>query len=344
VAVALAMNMSRYSMDDCSCGGGQAGLWSYEQWPAANTGAGCIGGCDGTPFQYHQYQTTVKTMSVWTGGDHNGFTAIYVQFFDGTSNTAGSIPARGADGSITFAAGEMITGTVELCGNGVGTRAGYLHFKTTAGQELKVGDEHTPYYFDAGTSFLTGILGQASNEIDHLALTFMKSVKAAQLQNLNYPTLSAYTAGLTPQVYSTTLCNDGSGSQTQTATFQKSVGSKHSWSVTVAFKVSNSITVSGGVPEIGKVSDTFTWEVSASTTYSQEEDTTSTQTQNYPVTVPARTRINAQFSWWDSECDVPYTADLLYTLLMARNSLSVLVIPLKVLTLQALTALITRLN
>jgi len=38
----------------------------------------------------------------------------------------------------------------------------------------------------------------------------------------------------------------------------------------------------------------------------------------YPVTVPPRTRLYGTFTWWDSQCDVPYTANLVYT--FADNS------------------------
>jgi len=134
------------------------------------------------------------------------------------------------------------------------------------------------------------------------------------LQDLSYPTLDSYAVGLTPQIYKTTLCNDDpTTEQSQSATFTKEIGTKHIWSVTASFSISDSLEVSGGVPEVATVKDTFTWTVGVSTTYSQEEDTTTSQTENYPVNVPNRTRVTGTFTWWNSECDVPYTANLYYT-------------------------------
>jgi hypothetical protein len=118
--------------------------------------SGCIGGCGGGPFNFHAFGTTVQTIRAWKGGDHDGLVALDVQLFSGDRQVMGSIPTRGPDASFTFAIGETLIGDVELCGNGVGTRTGLLRFKTSLGNTFSVGDEHTPYYFSSGDSFLTG--------------------------------------------------------------------------------------------------------------------------------------------------------------------------------------------
>jgi len=256
----------------------------------------------------------VKEMRIWTGGENNGFTAIYITMSNGNKYSVGNIPARGPDGAITFAPGETLVGTIELCGNGIGTRTGYMYFKTSKGQEFKVGEEHTPYYFESGNSFLLGFFGQAGSEIDQMGFYLMKPVKAAQLLNVNYPTLDSYMVGLTPQVYKASLCNDdNSTAQSQTATFTKTVGEKRIWSITASFSVTETLQVTAGVPAVSQVQDTFSWTVGVSASFSSEVDTTTEKSLSYPVIIPARTRMVGTFTWWDSECDVPFTASLVYT-------------------------------
>jgi len=300
------------SFDGCYCAGGNTPLFGYETIPTTSNNVGCIGGCDGSPFNVHAEDSTVQNLKVWLGGDHNGFRAIFVQMFNGQQFTQGSIPSSGPDATITFAAGETIVGDITIDGNGVGTRVGYLAFSTSANQNFAVGDQHTPYYFNSGNSFLCGIFGQSDSEVEQLGIYMMKSIKSGSLENINYPTLSSYTVGLTPQIYQTILCNAGPDEQTQTASFTAETGEKHIWTLTLSFSVSETITVSGGVPGIVEVSDQFKWEMSTSSSYSLETDTTKSETQNFPVNVAGRTKINATFSWWNSECDVPYTATLLY--------------------------------
>jgi len=141
----------------------------------------------------------------------------------------------------------------------------------------------------------------------------MKPIASGNLQNIRYPTLSTYSAGLAPQIYKNTLCNDGTAvSQTQTSTFTRATGEHHTWSVSVSFTIGDSVTVTAGVPEVAQVSDTFHWELSTSASYSVTTDTTKSETMEDPTTVPPRTRIYATFSWWDSVCSVPYVADLVY--------------------------------
>jgi len=297
-----------------NCAGGNAPSFPYEIIPISVDGYGCIGGCDGNPFWIHSEQTTVKDIKIWLGGEDNGFRALYVQMFSGQEYVQGVIPSNGPDATLTFSAGETIVDDITICGNGVGSRVGYLAFTTSLGQKFAVGDQHTPYYFPSGNSFLTGFFGQSSDEVDQLGLYMMKSIKTGSLINVQYPTLSSYTVGLTPQIYQTLLCNsDQNETQTQTATFTATVGTKHIWSITSSFSIGESITVQAGVPAVVSVSTQFHWEVTSTSQYSQETDTTKTEEQQFPVNVGPRTKINATFSWWDSQCDVPYTADLFYT-------------------------------
>jgi len=240
--------------------------------------------------------------------------SIEVELFNGKKQTVGITPSRGPDASYEFAPGETIVGDIELCGNGIGSRTGRISFTTSKNQKFEVGDEHTPYYFPSGNSFLTGFFGQAGDDIDHLGILMMKPILNAEIRNVHYPTLNGYAEGLSPKIYKSSLCNDDNNqSQVQEVTFSKTVGTSYTWTIGVSFTFGGSISVEAGLPGIEKVSAEFHWEVGISSSYSRTVDTTHSQTMDFPVTVPPRERIFATFSWWDSTCNVPYTADLFYT-------------------------------
>jgi hypothetical protein len=71
----------------------------------------------------------------------------------------GKLPASGPNGEFTFKDGEHLTGDLILCGNGIGTKTGYLGFSTNMGNKFSVGTMHTPYYYPTGNSFFMGIFG-----------------------------------------------------------------------------------------------------------------------------------------------------------------------------------------
>jgi len=308
-------NITLYTPNSfCNCGGGQVSIYPYESIPISTSGAGCIGGCDGTPFEFHDYATTVSVLRAWTGGSSDGIHALDIELFNGRRQTFGQAPGTGPSATIQFALGEMIVGDIELCGNGVGTRLGFIRFTTSAGQKFQVGEEHATYYFPSGNSFLVGFFGQSGSDINHLGLLMMKSVTSGQLTNVKYPTLNVYTEGLSPKEYKSTLCNDDkSQSQTQSVSFTKTVGESYTWTLSASIAISGSISVSAGIPLIAHVSEELRWDVGITASYSRTVDTTKTETTSFPVTVPPRERIFATFSWWDSLCHVPYTANMYYT-------------------------------
>lgn len=300
-----------YSSDPAlkwSCGGGQALIWAYERginW--------CIGGGGGVPFQIREFRQTVRQIRAWTGGARNGLRAIHISYFNGKQATAGTMPTSGDQGSYTFSVGEFLEDSIILGGNGIGTRTGYLEFRTNLGNHFRVGDLHTPYISQADNGFFTGIYGQHGTDIDHMSLTVMKRVSSTRLQDVKYPTLSSYTGGLTPSIYTTSFCNDGNIIQSQTATFTKTIGTSRTWSVGVSMTYGTSLTVSGGFPGIVNVSATVKWEATATSSYSQTTNTATSQQMSYPLQVEPRSRITGSYQWWDSQINVPYTANLAHT-------------------------------
>lgn len=290
-------------------------LHSYETIPVSQAGFSCIGGDRGSGFVFHDFGTTVKTIRAWAGYKvpNGGLRALFVELYNGKVKVFGKIPAAGPDAQITLSPGETITGSIIIGGNGIGTRAGYIYFKTSAGQEFEIGKFHTPYYFHSGESFLTGFFGNHGSDIDNLGVIMMKPLKSGRMYNLNYPTLESYNQGLQPQVYKGTFCNIGSVKQTQKAVFTKSEGEKRIWKSSISFEFGMSIAVEGSVPVVGKVNEKFSWKLGTSSTYTKQVETIQTQQMEFPVVVSEFSSVSAQFTWFDSKVNLPYTATLEYT-------------------------------
>jgi len=291
-----------------ACAFGTARLYAYErniQW--------CIGGGTGSAFQIRQNEQTVRQIRVWTGGANGAIRAILLSYFNGRQFSAGSLPASGATATFTFQVGEYLVDSIVLGGNGIGTRLGHISFTTSNNNRMSVGQLNTPYISQADNGFFTGVFGAQGTDIDHMSMAVMKRVRSSRLQSLNYPTLSSQTAGLTPQIYRTSFCNDGNLVQSQTATFEQTVGTSRTWSVTASMMIGSSVTVSGGFPGIVNVSGTFSWQRTVSGTYSSTTNTARKQTMSFPINVEPRSRITATFTWWDSQINVPYTARLVHT-------------------------------
>lgn len=141
-----------------------------------------------SPFYVHQLGSPVQMLQVWvgSGAPNDGIKAIFVQFFDGTLYTVGSIPASGFTKSeFTFEQGEMLQGQYIICGNGIGMRTGYIYFETSKGRTFQMGDEHTDYLFDSRNSFLMGLFGQSRSDIDQLGFYLMKPLQSIALTNVD---------------------------------------------------------------------------------------------------------------------------------------------------------------
>jgi hypothetical protein len=286
-----------------------------------------IGGNGGSPSIFHSRDQPIKLMRVWVGhgAPHNGVKAIYMETFQdlqGRSKTftAGQIPASGPTNEITFAPGELITSDIVLGGNGVGTRLGYIGFKTTKRPEgWHVGDLHTPYASPAANQMISGIWVQAGSDINMASFLLVKQVARESIQSVSYPTLNAYTTGLTPKVFPMSGCNDGyTVPDTFSQKHSRSTGESSTWSIssTVSFGMSQSVEVSAGVPEIAeaKASSEFHWDVSVTGSYQQTQDTVKTAEVDFEMTIAPRTRAKKVCQWFDSQIpQLPYDTEIKYT-------------------------------
>jgi len=119
-------------------------IWDYQTIPAAN-GINVIGGSGGGDYTINEYATTVQNIQIWwgNGSPNNGFKQMNVTLFNGNKYTAGTNGTGGSYAEFTFKQGEYLVGDLILCGNGVGTRAGYIKFTTNLNNTFEAGQSHT---------------------------------------------------------------------------------------------------------------------------------------------------------------------------------------------------------
>jgi len=302
------------NLKGCRCAGGSIGLYSaYETFPRTSGGYGCIGGCGGSPFHMHSWISTVRTLRVWWGYGvpNDGFKAIQVEYFNGETAHEGYIPSKGADATFTFKAGEFIQGSIVLGGNGIGSRTGYLYFKTNLGREFIAGNLHTPYYFPATGSLLAGFFGNCGSAIDHLGIYLFKPISKLEISGVSYPTLDSYLAGLTPtSIMDRPYCNNTPENQSEVRTVTVVEGSSENWSlsVTASFEMTVGISVSAGVPEVfsAESSSEYKWGISTTGSYSMTKDTTKSVEEQFSFIYPARTKGRHTITQFDSAINVPW--------------------------------------
>mmetsp|Transcript_14265 Transcript_14265/g.15806 ORF Transcript_14265/g.15806 Transcript_14265/m.15806 type:complete len:381 (-) Transcript_14265:38-1180(-) len=294
--------------DACYCEGGAFG---YEAIAISDGGAGCIGGCGGSPFEFHANGTTVERIDVWPKcGAHGGLRAIKVTLFNGMSKTFGQ-PVCSTSNSFTFKPGEYLVGDLILAGDGIGTRTGYIEFTTNLKRTFKSGEPHTLYHFPVQSGFLTGFFGRSGDDIDHLGFYVIKPIQSTSLTSMQYPTLASLETGLNPvEVAKYSFCNDESIKQSYSETFKKTVGSDHCWSVTAGLSIEDDVTVTAGVPEVESVKDEFKWTVSVSTTFSGCEHQSSETDSTVTIIGEPKHITKATFTQWASKLNLPFTAVL----------------------------------
>lgn len=207
-----------------------------------------------------------------------------------------------------------MVGSITIGGNGIGTRAGYFEFRTNMGRTYKAGTLHTPYIFQSNNGFLTGFYGLHGNDIDALGITLMKEIRRVEYREINYPYLQSYSRDTQPKIYISSYCNDTPLDQpNQQFTWERTKGEKAIFSNDVSFAFGQQAQVQGGVPFVAQASSTFYWDVGYTRTWGTETNTLETFKDTYSYIAPNRTRTVGTFSFWDSRCDVDYTASMVYS-------------------------------
>lgn len=303
----------------CYCA--SATIYNNERTASDAQGGGCVGGCGGRDFEIHKAGAIVESIRIWYGTDvdaNDGIKAIRISYFGDLDGYTVGNPLYTAK-EITFKPGETISGDVIISGNGFGTRAGYVSFDTSGGQKFAAGqDSHTKYYFNSGDSFISGIFGRAEDDINSLAFIFWKPIQKVRYLNIAYPTLDSIAKIKNPAVIaSQDFCNDNPVARpTAGQTLERDETTGHDSCFTAQFSedYGMSVEVKASIPELGDETDTAHWDISATQTFENchQHSTTTKQQFVFPSpTLQPHTRTSYQFTQWQGRLsDIPYTATL----------------------------------
>lgn len=286
-----------------------AQAYDYEHIPVTPNGVAWIGGSGGDYFEYHTNGGyPVKTVKVWTDGG-NVIQSIYFDTTDGTSYQIGSPPQGISSNDFTFNDDEALTELV-LTGNGIGTRLGSIHWKTSANREFNVGIRQTDYVFNTKNSILMGFWGNHGLDIDALGVFLMKPIKESKLVVLDYPEWNDAAVNDGSKMFAlefdyTNEVTNGEGVYEDK--FGLSFSENKQWTVTNGKETDKTITVSGTIPliDIG-VEGSFTATESQENTYQNEVFELYQIERTISVTVPACTRVTGFVTVYLNNDGIPY--------------------------------------
>lgn len=267
-----------------------------------------IGGNGGDPFDHNLVMKggSLKKIDAWVDG--SVVRQIYLLFSDGTSFTQGTA-SDDPDQSYSFAEGETIS-ALSLWGNGVGTRLGRIRFTTSSGGRFDSGGStSTEYRVDVGSGICVGALGRSGSDLDNLGFYFLKPFTSMALKDVKYSDLSGQPCNpdrLARETYS----NNGNGDKQYTFSGSVSVTDSSTWTTGQTFSFGGSIGLTAGVPTIGEVETTFTWEVGLSSEQSFSESSTHELSWSYSGTLMPGTTVTLLAVTYTGKADVGFTGTM----------------------------------
>ena len=269
-----------------------------------------IGGKGGKPVSFYGgYDgSLMNKIGVWVG--ESQIKSIKVWRTNGLSHHFGV--ASGPYQEFTFEPGEIIT-NMSLWGNGEGTRLGAIKFNTTKGIEffakMTKWDLKQEYPIDIGSGICVGVLGNVANDIDSLGFMFIKPLESSTMIDVKYPQLGLQQAKVQiNSLKSIHYENILSTPQEYTLEISETIIKKENWSVTAGLEFSFQTTVKAGIPEVFETTTGYGLKASVSSTYGMENSTESTEIMNFPIKIPAKSRIKATVSMGRADIDLRYTA------------------------------------
>lgn len=154
----------------------------------------------GFPFDFHQDQTSVRTISInncdpVSGAvSIDGFTSISITLFSGLKEVFGNSAAAGecakSASEFTFEAGELLASNSFLTMSAVNNAVGYLSFTTTKGRVFAVGSNALNKYsvpIGSYPRYLTGLYGFADQMVYDLAAYLSYGVVSSSMRDITFP-------------------------------------------------------------------------------------------------------------------------------------------------------------
>lgn len=264
-----------------------------------------IGGDGGDPFDYNLVMKggALKEISAWVDG--SVVRQIYLLFSDGTSFTQGTA-SDDPDQTYSFAQGETIS-ALSLWGNGVGTRLGRIRFTTSSGGRFDSGGStSTEYHVDIGSGICVGATGRSGSDLDNLGFYFLRPFTSMRMDDVIYSDLNGQPCN-PDNLSKETYTNNGTDEKQYTFSGSISVTDTSTWTTAQTFSFGGSIGLTAGVPTIGEVNSTFTWEVGTRSEQSFSESSTHEMDWNYSGTLAPQASITLLAVTYTGQADLPFT-------------------------------------
>lgn len=274
-----------------------------------------IGGQGGSWFNFSGGDSgnILQKIGVWVGPSM--IKAVRIWLTNGNIAQYGN--PSGPYSEFAFERKEQIQ-ALSLWGNGAGTRLGAIKFQTNQKREFFVKMTEwglkQEYPIDVGSGICVGVMGRSGSDIDSLGFIFVKPIRESVMTNMVYPTIGLEDPNVRPEeLKSITYTNGSSEQQKYTLSTEKTLVFKEAWSFTTGLEFVYSVKVKAGIPAVVEAEAGYSFKVSVSGTYGQENTETKSEKWEFPVTVPARQTIEAIVAIGRADISLPYQANVRVT-------------------------------
>ena len=290
----------------------EVSTWPSLPFPSPSLSTTVVGGQGGRLVYFNGDDgSMLRKIGVWV--ESRTIKAIKVWLTNGLSKEFGNPSGHYQDYS--FQPGERIT-ALSLWGNGKGTRLGAIKFKTDKGKEFfpqmtsrKLKQE---YPVEIGSGICIGIMGRAGSDIDSIGFEFVKPLVSSTMVDVKYPTIGFAQANVEISTLKSVEYENGLNiPQKFELEVTEKITTKKIWSRTAGLESALQVSVKAGVPKLVEILGKFSLTLSVSSTHGTENTTERTEKWNFPVNVPAKSKIQATVSIGKADINLPYTGNIL---------------------------------
>ena len=148
--------------------------------------------------------------------------------------------------------------------------------------------------------------------IDSVGFIFVKPLESSTIFDVNYHTIGfEQTNVIVSTLASVEYDNSLNTPQKYELEDSEKIITKENWSTTIGFESSLQVSVTAPIPKLVKITPDFSLKVSVSSTRGAENTTEKTLKWNFPVNVPASSKVKATVTIGKADINLPYTGRIL---------------------------------
>ena len=292
-----------------------------------------VGGEGGDEFDFLGKRTgnMVSIIQVWVGGEQ--IRGVKIGWASGLSKHVGQ---NGEDCSKQpfeehfFQRGEIIT-KMSLWTNleqswkkgGKGKdshRLAAIYFKTNKGREffprMKNTKLENEFPIEVGSGICSGVQGRSGSDIDKIGFQFVKPLMSSVMTDVTYPTIAKKQVKINIDTLDNVVyTNDLEVEQTFTHETTVTTTTKQYWSKKSDFERTINVKVTASIPILKSTEVEVTGGVkeSSSDTYEMADSETKTKKWTFPITVPAKSKVQVTVSMGKAHIGIPYEGKIVIT-------------------------------